>query len=359
MTRSSTGALATSPLTEQQLTDALRRHGTIDAATRVATVRSHPIGTGQMADSFRVELGYSPTDAAGPSSLVAKLPAADPMTSQVGRASGVYMRENNFYTNLVPQLPDVSVPALLGTFDAGGEHGLLLEDLRETKAGDQLVGASVEQLALTVTQLGNLQAPMWGDTELGSAKWLQRRTGTPIPDRKDRYERACHRLRDELREVLTPAQHEVITRFGESCDDWSRGISGPFTLVHHDLGLDNLLFAPDRAYLVDWQTLGWGSPAWDLAYLLSSSASPELRRDLEHDFVRRHAEDLASRGISDWPGDRAWLEYRRMAFSNLLVTLPAAGELPDNVRGRRMFHAMWRRTTTMVLDLDALELLPC
>ena len=51
-------------------------------------------------------------------------------------------------------------------------------------------------------------------------------------------------------------------------------------------------------------------------------------------------------------------EYRRLAFATFLVTVPA-GELPGNARGRRMFQAMWHRATTMVLDLDALELLPC
>lgn len=358
MTGPTTATPAASAPSGEVLTEALRRHGVIDPAATVTSTRPIPIGTGQMADSFRVELGYDPPHT-GPASLVAKLPAADPTTSRVGRASGVYLREHQFYTELVRRLPGLSVPALLGTFDSGGEHGLLLEDLRDTEAGDQVQGASAGQLELTAAQLANLQAPVWADPGLGEEAWLQRRTGCPIPDRQVRYERACHRLEAELRGVLAPAQHEVMVRFGAACDAWSRSVTEPFTLVHHDLRLDNILFAPGRAFLVDWQTLGWGSPAWDLAYLLGSSAEPELRRSVEKDHVRRHGDELARRGIADWPAERAWLEYRRMAFATLMVTVPAAGELPDNERARRMFHAMWRRTTTMILDLDALELLPC
>jgi len=339
------------------LTEALRAHGTIDGATAVTGARPEPIGTGQMADSFRVTLELDPPGA-GPATVVAKLPAAD-AAGEVGRASGVYAREHRFYTELAPRLPEIGVPALLGTVPVGDDVGLLLEDLRTAEPGDQIAGATAEQLALTVDQLARLQAPFWNDPRLGAQSWLQRRTGAPIPDRRERYRRTWHRLREKVRGVLTPAQIEVMDRFGDACDAWSQSMRGPFTLVHHDLRLDNLMFGRRRVWLLDWQTLGWGSPAWDLAHLMGSSAEPRLRRRVEREHVARHAAALADRGVTDWPQERAWLEYRRLSFATLLVTVPAAGELPGNARARRMFHAMWHRTTTMVLDLDALELLPC
>lgn len=340
------------------LTSALRHRATIGPGTTVVAARPVRIGTGQMADTYRVELELDPPDA-GPSSIVAKLPADDSAAGEVGRASGVYAREHRFYTELLPRLPGLGVPALLGTLDIDGEPGLLLADLRAAMVGDQLAGATSDQIQLAAAQLPALQAPCWAEPGLDAASWLQRRTGVPIPQRQERYQRAWHRLRDGLTGVFTPAQHEVMERFGAACDAWSRSVPGPFALVHHDVRLDNLMFGPDRAWLLDWQTLGWGSPAWDLAYLLGSSAEPELRRRVERTRVHRHAEALAGLGIADWPTDRAWLEHRRLAFATLLVTVPAAGELPDTTRGRRMFVAMWRRATTMILDLDALELLPC
>lgn len=339
------------------LTGALRDHGTIGPGATVTAARPEPTGTGQMADSFRVTLELEPAGS-GPASVVAKLPAGD-TAGEVGRASGVYAREHRFYTELVPRLPGLSVPALLGTLPVGDEAGLLLEDLRGARQGDQIEGATAAQLDLTAAQLAPLQVPFWNDPDLGGQRWLQRRTGAPIPDRQERYQRAMHRLRDDLRGMLTPAQVEVMERYGAACDAWSQSVQEPFTLAHHDLRLDNLMFGQGRVWLLDWQTLGWGSPAWDLAYLMGTSAEPELRRRVERDHVARHAEALAARGVTDWPRERAWLEYRRLAFATFLVTVPAAGELPGNARGRRMFQAMWHRATTMVLDLDALELLPC
>ncbi|MDP2058062.1 MAG: MipA/OmpV family protein, partial [Thiobacillus sp.] len=51
-------------------------------------------------------------------------------------------------------------------------------------------------------------------------------------------------------------------------------------LVHGDLRIDNILFAPDgnACWLVDWQTLGRGSGAADLAYLVGTSIADPLER---------------------------------------------------------------------------------
>ena len=49
-----------------------------------------------------------------------------------------------------------------------------------------------------------------------------------------------------------------------------------FSLMHGDYRLDNMLFDPDRTRVtvVDWQTLGVGLPARDLAYFLATSLRP-------------------------------------------------------------------------------------
>jgi thiamine kinase-like enzyme len=128
-------------------------------------------------------------------------------------------------------------------------------------------------------------------------------------------------------------------------------------LAHHDYRLDNMLFGDGKIWVVDWQTLGWGPPAWDLSYFVGSSLDVEDRRAWERDLVQRHAERLRAAGISDWGRDIAWDAYRQMAYGTFLLTMPAAGEVRSNERTRQMYVAMWNRAATMVQDLGSHEFL--
>ena len=60
---------------------------------------------------------------------------------------------------------------------------------------------------------------------------------------------------------------------------WLMADRDRFALMHGDYRLDNMLFDPDRTRVtvVDWQTLGVGLPARDLAYFTGTSLLPGLR----------------------------------------------------------------------------------
>ena len=91
------------------MTDALRAHG---FHADVSDVSFGPIGTGQMADSFRFRLTYSESsesDPAPPSSVVLKMHAEDPLSREAGRG-GAYGSEVRFYTKLAPTCPSVRRP---------------------------------------------------------------------------------------------------------------------------------------------------------------------------------------------------------------------------------------------------------
>ena len=59
------------------------------------------IGTGQMSECYRVGLTYADGDD-GPSSVVLKVAATDPVSRQTGLALGLYEREVRFYTDIAP-----------------------------------------------------------------------------------------------------------------------------------------------------------------------------------------------------------------------------------------------------------------
>ena len=56
-----------------------------------------------MSECYRVELTYADGDA-GPSSVVLKVAATDPVSRQTGLALGLYEREVRFYTDIAPNL---------------------------------------------------------------------------------------------------------------------------------------------------------------------------------------------------------------------------------------------------------------
>ena len=127
-----------SPLTASALTAAMRGAGTIPPGADVTDLTLQPVGTGQMADTFRVSVQYRP-HAAGPATLIAKLPAADEESASAARANGSYERECRFYTDVAPTLA-VPLPRFLGIVEIDGEpQGLLLEDLAQATQGDQVL----------------------------------------------------------------------------------------------------------------------------------------------------------------------------------------------------------------------------
>ncbi|MGW4486735.1 phosphotransferase [Amycolatopsis sp. NPDC004368] len=127
--------------------------------------------------------------------------------------------------------------------------------------------------------------------------WVHRRTGVPVPAHVERYAQPWAVVRDKFGSALSPEAVRLIERFGRAMGEWAEHLPGPYTLAHHDFRFDNLMFSPERVWVLDWQMAAWAPPAFDLVYLIGSSVEPEQRRGLEQGLVRRHVEDLTERGV--------------------------------------------------------------
>lgn len=339
----------------RQLTGAMRTTGALAPGAEVVAVESVPLGSGLLADTFRLEVTYDPAGA-GPSSVVAKMPSADESAARTAASLGAYQRECRFYRELAPQL-DTRTPMLHGILDVDGEAvGMLLEDLSTAAtAGDLLDTSGTDRLEGARRELAGLQAPLWDDARIGAKDWLHRRMGVPIPELAERYARSWRLAEPRLGSALEPDERRVIERFAAVCEDWARTLPAPYTLVHHDFRFDNLMFSGDRVWVLDWQIVGWGAPMWDLAYLIGSSVDPDRRRAIEANTVRRHVDDLSQRGVPALSHAWGWESYRRLSAAILLVIVPAAGTVRETERGDRMLVQMLRRGARQALDLDAEE----
>ncbi|MFC9970870.1 phosphotransferase [Spirillospora sp. NPDC127200] len=336
-------------LTAEWLTAAL-------AGTTVTAVAVSPVGTGQVSDSFRLRLSYDgPT--ALPTTMIAKVPAADPASRNAARTIRTYEVEANFYAALAAGL-DVNVPACHFTaYDAErDDYTVLLADLAPAAPGDQLAGLTADDAAAAVDELAALHAAGWQDPSLAALSWLNRHDADTAAFTAalvaGLYEGFAERYASRLAPETLPLIEEFLPHLGSYLADRT----GPNTLVHGDFRADNLLFGGARPAVLDWQTCAYGPGTGDLAYFLGSSLPVRVRREHQDALVRRYHAALASRGVGQSWAD-CWDGYRLHAFQGLVMAVGAAMLVERTERGDEMFCAMTDRHARHALDLDSLGLL--
>jgi aminoglycoside/choline kinase family phosphotransferase len=348
--------------TADWLTGVLRRAGVLGDGA-VVGFDCEVVGTGQMADSFRLTPHYEPNAIEAPASLVGKFTAAD----ETSRATGIAMRtsevEVRFYQQVASTVRVRTPRCFHADVDpATAEFVLILEDLAPARAGDQVAGCSVDEAALAVTELAGLHAPRWGDPSLEKLEWLHRRTDEGT----------------DFGAVLLPALFEGFAeRYGEVLDDevldvgrrLMPGIGAylhhqprPWTVQHADYRLDNLLFGTAQGgpplAVVDWQTVTLGPGAADVAYFLGAGPSVPDRRRHEEALVRQYHEALVAGGVTGYSFDDCFTDYRRFAYAGYLMAVGASMMVERTERGDEMFLAMARRHAAQIIDLQSHELIP-
>ena len=131
-----------------------------------------------------------------------------------------------------------------------------------------------------------------------------------------------------------------ITELGNTNDE-------PFSLVHSDYRVDNILFASEKGgepiCVVDWQTATVGSPLRDVSYFIGAGLHVEERRTHEEELVRLYHETMAGAGVTDLTFEKCWELYRLNSFSGLTTAVISAIIVERTDRGDEMFRTMARR----------------
>ena len=309
-----------------------------------------------MCDSVRLSLTYDrPTDA--PPTVIAKLPAADETSRATALSLRSYENEVRFYQELAPDLP-IRTP---GVFHADidvetASFVLLLEDMAPARQGDQLAGCSLEVAEVAIDELVRLHAPRWDDPTLSSIEWLHRDPATGRQFMLMLLPTLWDGFRERYTAELGPETHEAGDALFADLEGYLTSDTEPWTIVHGDYRLDNLLFDPTPGgvpvTVVDWQTVTHGPALQDVAYFIGAGLVHDERRVAEQDLVRTYHAGLVANGVSGYDWDRCWRDYRRGTWAGLVMAVAASMLVERTERGDQMFLTMAERHSRHALDLD-------
>jgi Ecdysteroid kinase-like family len=317
------------------------------------------IGTGQTGATFRVSARYVTNPDRLPDTFVIKLPAQDDTVRD--RVTIGYQSECAFYTSVADR---VRVPTPQCFYCEISEdalaYALLLADQALAVQGDQIAGCGEQEARLAVTALAGLHGPSWCDPV-----WLDlpgivfaRPDEASAKGLGDVARMSTDITLDKLGDRMSTADRETFTAAMGLVRPWLLADQDRFALLHGDYRLDNMLFYPNASgvTVVDWQTLGVGLPARDLAYFTATSLKPELRSAIEKDLVGEYHRALLSYGVTGYDRETCWHDYRFGMPQALLISALGFAFATSTDRGDDMVLAMLARGCKAIRDLGTLDL---
>lgn len=325
----------------------------------VRSVDTAPIGTGQTGATYRLTVRYG-TETDLPASFAIKLPSQDDTVRD--RVAIGYRSEHAFYHN-VADLVQIPIPRNFHC-EIGGEGAdfvLLLADMAPAEQGDQIAGCSAAEARLAVRALAGLHAPSWCEPKLTDFPGI----AMPKPDAAmasgmgDVAKMATDLTLDKLGDRMTAEDRATLSASMSMVTPWLLTEPDRFALLHGDYRLDNMLFDPDRTQItvVDWQTLGSGLPARDLAYFTGTSLDPVTRAAAERDLVAEYHAGLVALGVAGYDAQTCWRDYRLGMLQAPLIIVFGVAFANATERGDDMMLVMAERSCRAIRELDTLALI--
>lgn len=321
---------------------------------QVDHVDIHEIGAGIGVSSAVYRARLTGDDV--PESVVVKLTAIDPAAAFTSTVLRMYSREAAFFNGLVSDVP-IRVPAghHAAVSDDGADFVVVMEDLAGNRMLDQTELMTDADAERAIDALAVWQANWWnrvdGMCESGAAVAL----ADPI------YPAMLPSLFDEGWEKLNASRHcvppeplqPVGPKFGAAVAAMLGSLSdGPMTLLHGDFRTDNMMFDPDdQLILMDFQLIGVGSAAYDLAYFIGSCLDVDAAR--ERALFDRWVAALVANGVPESDLDAMWEKYRIAAVFCLVYPVVASRGMDLDVpREAALANAMMSRQARGAVDLD-------
>ncbi|MEO6398110.1 MAG: oxidoreductase family protein [Tepidiformaceae bacterium] len=352
-------------ITPEWLTQVLRAGGHLPEGA-VTAVNASVIGAGVgfIGTVARLNLKYDGSPADAPSTLIAKVPSADPGSRSIGMMYGFYEREVRFYQQM-GQEAGIPVPkSYHAESHAGGSAIILLEELTDGHFGDQVAGSSVEEARLAIQYLARFHAKWWDSPRVADYPWIVPGEALLRGALETMYDACWQLCLQRFDSIFTPSVKSVLPDLGKrSLKAMDAFFTGSRTICQGDYRPDNLFYGdPGTArelIVCDWQAPTFSPGIVDLAYVITGSLQVDDRRKFEHELLAEYHQILQQRGVRDYTLAQLETDYRGY-FAGVIATGVILGAmLPDgNARGKAMLEATFTRFMTAIDDLDSLALLP-
>lgn len=316
-------------------------------------------GIGVSSSVFRLHLAGEGC----PATAVVKLPAADEAAVFTSTVLRMYLREVAFFTLLAQRSP-IRVPQVhhAAAEEETSAFVVVMEDVGEARSVDQIEGMGLADAEQAVDELAAWHATFWGDGDALAAAGTTVSLGDPL------YPAIIPMVFAEGWEKVQGSIDipDPVTAVGPRFVDAHAGLmaclaEGPTTLLHGDYRADNLLFAADgRVVALDFQLIGSGRGAYDLAYLLTQSLRPDDATSHERVLFERWIAGLVEHGVPEDEADleARWEDYRRAALFCLVYPVVASRGMDlDDPRQHDLTTVMFQRFARAVDQLDLPDLL--
>jgi hypothetical protein len=320
-------------------------------------VRQIGVGVGVSSALYRVRL----TGDGCPETVIVKLPALDEAAVFTSTMLRMYLREVAFFRELSHMAP-IRVPVChhSSVDPETSEFVLVMEDLGHLRVVDQVAGMAVADAERAVDGLAAWHATWWGKAEDLADRGLTVSLGDDIYKAVLPlvFAEGLEKLALELE--IPPAVQAVSSRWLEAMPRLLDGlVAGTTTMIHGDFRADNLFFEPDGAVAtVDFQLIGTGSGAYDLAYFVTQSLDSSDAERHERALFDRWSAGLAAGGVPAGDLDGMWDDYRAAALFCLVYPVVAwRGMDAGDPRQMDLANTMLQRFERAAEELDLAALL--
>ena len=311
--------------------------GTVGA--RVVDVRHERIGVGIgfVGDLVRSTLTWDPPAPDHPRSVVVKLPSTVATNRAVGEGLMAYEREIVVYRDLADDvglpMPDHihsdldenrapwltnAVAWLLERLPVRGvqwlvnrllnlpestqrRYLLVMEDIDDARPAEQFDGGNLDDAHAALRVLARFHAGHWMRPDLLDREkllWPLNRTPKVF---QAGYRRNRAEFVSRFSDIVEPALVDRLDSVDDNLITLSNDlVEAPWTLLHGDYRLDNLLFRENgEIVVVDYQLMLWGRAGWDVAYFITTALTPDHRAE-EDALLRTYHDELIAAGVTDY-----------------------------------------------------------
>ncbi|MFX1457601.1 MAG: phosphotransferase [Promethearchaeota archaeon] len=321
-------------------------------------------GKGFLSELVRLTLTYDNASSELPSTMIVKMPMG--FRGVVNSPHNFYRREIEFYKEIAPR-SKIRVPEVIySNYDlAANRYILILEDCSKYKVVNQLEGLNIEQIKQVIKSIAKFHARWWDAQELISWDWLPKPKGEYILSFVELYRNAWD---------FATRSEEFLAALPEGCQKIGQKIyeqmpwiinSDPdhnLTITHYDLRAENIFFddknTEDPIILIDWGTAIVSTGIMDIAYLLTGSVKPKLRRKIEKEIILFYMNQLEENGLKIPDFEWFW-KYFLLSTLRFFYLVPlSAVELEIDPNTIELVNKTAKRMTSIILDNDAISICP-